>query len=105
MSNTETKYELKFARLFDKEFDKLDKSLKDEAWKKLERLKYNPNIGKHLNYLNLWELHIRMFRIFYIINNNEVKILLLSIKHKDDCDKYVRGLTIEQIKQALSDVS
>lgn len=87
-------YTLLFSKLFSKEFEKIDNSIQKEAWKKLERLKEDYNIGKHLHYINLWELHIQMFRIFYIIKEEKSQILLLSIKHKDDCEKYVKGLTI-----------
>jgi len=98
-------YELKVTKTFEKEFEKLDNSIQQQTWKKIERLKENPEIGKHLHYLNLWELHVQMFRVFYIIDNNQIRILLLSIKHKDECDKYVRGLDISKIKQLLNDVS
>ena len=96
-------YLLKFGHLFDKEFAKLDKSIKEEAWKKILRLKENPNIGKHLRHLNLWELHVRMFRIFYFVDNNH--IFLLTMKHKDETDKYIRSLSMEEIRRQLTDVS
>lgn len=99
-------YTLILGKTFEKEFEKLDKSIRNEAWKKIERLKNNPeNMGKHLRHLNLWELKIQMYRIFYFIDNNQIRILLLSVKHKDDTDKYVRGLSIENIKQLLNDAS
>lgn len=99
-------YELKFGKLFDKEFKKIDSSVKDQAWKKMERLKENPKeIGKHLKYLNLWELHVKMFRIFYVIDDNEIRVLLLSMKHKDECDRFVRGLSLDEIRKQLDDVS
>lgn len=99
-------YELKFSKEFEKEFERLDNSIKEEAWKKISRLKESPKaIGKHLKYLGLWELHVRMFRIFYIIEDNKIKLLILSIKHKDECDKYIKGLSVEKIKQLLNSLS
>jgi len=99
-------YELKFSKEFEKEFEKIGNPIRQEAWKKILRLKENPTlIGKHLRYLDLWELHVQMFRIFYVIDENKIKLLMLSIKHKDDCDKYVRGLSPEKIKQLLSSLS
>lgn len=99
-------YTLKIDKEFDKDFGKLDKSIKISANKKLQRLKENPNeIGKHLHYLNIWELHVEMYRIFYFIEEKEKAIFLLAMKHKDVCDKYVRGLTMDEIRQRLADVS
>jgi len=94
-------YELVFGKRFEDEFKKLDNSLRQEAWKKLQRLKESPQIGKHLHHLNLWELHVRVFRIFYLIDESKIKLLILSIKHKDECDKYVRSLSQEDIKNFL----
>ncbi len=98
-------YTLRLSKRFEKEFDKLDKSLKNQAWKKIIRLKENPEMGKHLRHLNLWELKVQMFRIFYVFDNNQIRVLLLSVKHKDEADKYVRGLSLEEIKRLLNDVS
>ena len=94
-------FELIFSKKFEEEFRKLDNSVRQEAWKKLQRLKENPQIGKPLKYLNLWELHVRVFRIFYIIDSNKIKILVLSVRHKDECDKYIRGLSQEDIRHLL----
>ena len=94
-------YELIFRKKFEDEFKKLDNSIKQEVWKKMQRLKENPQIGKHLRYLNLWELHIRVYRIFYLVDNNKIKILLLSIKHKDECNKYIRTLSRDEINHLL----
>ncbi|MBS3099050.1 type II toxin-antitoxin system RelE/ParE family toxin [Candidatus Pacearchaeota archaeon] len=99
-------YVLILSKKFEKEFERLDNSIKNEAWKKIERLKNNPeNTGKHLRHLNLWELKIRMYRVFYFIDKSQIRILLLSVKHKDETDKYVRGLSLDEIKQLLNGVS
>lgn len=95
-------YTLIFGKKFEEEFRKIDNSLRQEAWKKLQRLKENPQIGKHLHYLDLWELHVRMFRIFYIIDENRIRLLILSMKHKDECDSYIRSISKEDIKKFLN---
>ena len=92
-------YELKIDNEFSKDFKRLDKSIRDQAWKKIKKLKKNPKAGKPLKYLNLWELRAQMYRIFYAIEDNKIEILLLAAKHKDEVDMYVRGLTTEQIRQ------
>lgn len=100
-------YILQFSKEFDKRFRKLDNSIKSEALKKIKRLKENPKeIGKNLKYLpNFYELHVQVYRIFYVVVDNLVKVLLLDIEHKDECDKYLRSLTPEKIKQSILDNS
>jgi len=50
---------------------------------------------------NLYELHLRMYRIYYVIQENEIKILVLSVEHKDEQERYLRDLTLEKIKRLL----
>jgi len=86
---------------------KLDKSLQIEGEKKIKRLKENPReIGRSLKYFrNLYELYVRMYRIFYVIEDYKVRVLLLSVEHKDETDKYLRNLTTQRIKQLLEENS
>ena len=59
----------------------------------LVRLKENPeSIGKPLLHTNpaLWEFKAEVFRIFYIVQENKKEIWILSVKHKDECDEYIR---------------
>lgn len=86
-------YLLKFGKKFDKEFAKIDKSISEQIVKKLKRLKENSeNIGKPLSHTNpvLWEFKAEVFRIFYMIQENIKEIWILSVKHKDECDYYIR---------------
>jgi len=99
-------YELIFSKLFEKRFRKLGPQLQKEGEKKIEKLKTNPKeIGKPIRYVlsNLYELHLSMYRIFYVIDDNVVKVLLLDVEHKDECDKYLRSLTKEKIKQIIGE--
>jgi len=97
-------YTLIFDKEFARDFDKLDNSIKIEAEKKLIKLKDFPHeIGKPLKYFgNLYELYVRMYRIFYVVEEDKVKVLILEIEHKDETDKYLRALTKENIKEKLS---
>jgi mRNA-degrading endonuclease RelE of RelBE toxin-antitoxin system len=95
-------HELIFGKKFEDEFSKLDNSIRQDAWKKIQRLKESLEIGKHLKYLNLWELHVGVYRIFYVVDNYRKKLSLLSVKHKDECEKYVRGLSFEDINRLLN---
>ena len=86
-------YILKFGKKFDEEFGKIDKSVSEQIVKKLSRLKESPaNIGKPLLHTKptLWEFKVEVFRVFYIIKVNEKEVWLLSVKHKDECDAYIR---------------
>ncbi|MBI2632007.1 type II toxin-antitoxin system RelE/ParE family toxin [Candidatus Pacearchaeota archaeon] len=86
-------YILKFGKKFDREFEKIDKSVSEQIVKKLKRLKENPeSIGKPLFHTNpaLWEFRAEVFRVFYIVQENTKEIWVLSAKHKDECDEYIR---------------
>jgi len=98
-------YTLLFDKEFVRDYNKLDKSIRDEAEKKILKLKTSPReIGKPLKYFsNLFELHVRMYRIFYLVEESQVKVLILSIEHKDETDKYLRELSKTGIKFNSSD--
>ncbi|MEK6927582.1 MAG: type II toxin-antitoxin system RelE/ParE family toxin [Nanoarchaeota archaeon] len=86
-------YTLKFGKKFDREFSKIDKSVSEQIVKKLKILKENPkSIGKSLMYTHppLWEFKVESFRIFYLIQENMQEAWLLSVKHKDECDNYIK---------------
>ncbi len=60
---------------------------------RLLRIKENPEIiGKPLLHTNpaLWEFKAEVYRAFYIIQENINEVWLLSVKHKDECDAYIR---------------
>jgi mRNA-degrading endonuclease RelE of RelBE toxin-antitoxin system len=99
-------YELRFDREFTRDFNKLDKSIRDEADKKLKQLKINPQeVGKPLKYFaNLFELHVRMYRIFYVVEEYQIKVLVLALEHKDNTDKYLRQLDKGDIMFKLSNL-
>lgn len=98
-------YTILFDKQFVKDYRKLDKSLQIEGDKKLLRLKENPrDIGKPLKFFpNLYELYLRMYRIYYVVQESEVKVLVLSVEHKDEQERYLRNLTLEKIKRLLEE--
>lgn len=101
----EKTYNLLFDKQFVKDYRKLDKSLQIEGDKKIKRLKENPKeIGKPLKFFpNLYELHLRMYRIYYVIQESEIRVLVLSVEHKDNQDRYLRDLSLEKIKRLLEE--
>lgn len=98
-------YILKFGKKFDREFSKIDRSISEQIAKKLARLKENPeSVGKPLLHTNpaLWEFKAEVFRIFYIIQEDAREIWILSVKHKDECDEYIRkgyGKDIKNLRE------
>ena len=100
-------YTLLFDKKFVKEYRKLDNSLQIEGDKKIIKLKSNPKeIGKSLKFFpNLYELHLRMYRIYYVVEETKIKVLVLSILHKDEQNNFLRGLTKEGIIKIIEENS
>ena len=98
-------YTLLFDKQFERDYRKLDRSLQIEGDKKLKRLKENPTeIGKPLKFFpNLYELHLRMYRIYYVVQESEVEVLVLAVEHKDEQDRYLTNLSLEKIKRLLDE--
>ncbi|MEX0920155.1 MAG: type II toxin-antitoxin system RelE/ParE family toxin [Candidatus Pacearchaeota archaeon] len=97
------RYTLKFGKRFDKEFSKLDKSISEQIVKKLRRIKENPeSMGKPLFYTKpvLWEFKVKMFRVFYTIKKNSGEIWLLSIKHKNETDSYIKKGYLRDVNES-----
>lgn len=101
------KYTLLFDKNFVREYRKLDNSLQIEGDKKIIKLKSNPKeIGKPLKFFpNLYELHLRMYRIYYVIEETKIKVLLLSVLHKDEQNDFLRRLTKEKIIKIIEENS
>ena len=98
-------YKLRFSKRFDREFKKLDKPIREGLWKKITKLKENPENQQHLHYMNLWEVRMDKFRLFYKIEQDKEEIWIISVKHKDETDKYLRSGILEDVKNFLNDVS
>lgn len=95
-------YTLKFGKKFDREFGKIDKSISEQIIKKLKRLKENPeHVGKPLLHTKpaLWEFKAESFRGFYMIKKDIREVWLLSLKHKDECDAYIRTGYLRDINE------
>ncbi|MEK6934059.1 MAG: type II toxin-antitoxin system RelE/ParE family toxin [Nanoarchaeota archaeon] len=98
-------YTLIFDKQFARDYRKLDKSLQIEGDKKLKRLKDNPkDIGKPLKFLpKLYELHLQSYRIYYIFDDMNNKVLVLAISYKDEQDKFLRRLSVETLKRFIEE--
>jgi len=97
---------LVFDKQFNKKFRKLDNSLQIEGEKKIKELRADPEKGKPMRYLsNLYELYLRMYRIFYFVDKSKKKILVLGVEHKDECDKFLRKINFRKIKSLAEENS
>ena len=61
-------------------------------------------MGKSLKFFaNLFELYLRSYRIYYLVQESEKIVLVLAIEHKDEQKKYLRKIDIEEIKHLLGE--
>ena len=78
-------YEIRFENKASRIFDKLDNSIKKKIGKKIDELRFNPELGKRFsgNLHGLWKLKIEKWRIFYSIKKDKIIIYILDIKKRD----------------------
>lgn len=72
--------------IFQKIFNKLDKSIRIKVEKLLAKMIDNPEIGKPMKYARkgTMEVYIPPFRLSYAYLTQENKIILLELYHKDE---------------------
>jgi mRNA-degrading endonuclease RelE of RelBE toxin-antitoxin system len=71
--------------VFQKTFNKLDKSIKIQVEKVLIKIIENPEIGKPMRYARKGtrEVYVGSFRLSYVYFHYEDKIVILDLYHKD----------------------
>lgn len=82
-------YKIELAETFAKEFSRNHKDKKEWLERMIERLEKDPQSGKPLRgkLHGLWQLRTGPFRIWYEINEEEKRVTLRAILHKDDAKK------------------
>jgi putative component of toxin-antitoxin plasmid stabilization module len=76
-------FELRKIPLFEEKFSKIIPLNKQEDTnKRISKLQYNPYSGKPLGFRYLRELKIDKFRVYYLIYEKEVIILLVTVSNK-----------------------
>jgi mRNA interferase RelE/StbE len=79
------KFEIFLHPMAAKSLEKLDSEIARQIRKKLAELKGFPEQrGKHLRYTSFWSLRIGDYRAIYEIRQNEKKIIVLFVGHRDD---------------------
>ena len=72
---------------FERAFFKIkNKALQDKVTKQMEKIKENPEIGKPMRYnrKGTREVYVKPFRLSYAYIEEEDKIILLDLYHKDE---------------------
>lgn len=81
-------YKIKFTPISDKEWKKIDSSLRLQFKKKLEKVIQNPRIPKNKlsGYENIYKIKLRSagFRLAYEVKDKEIIILVLSVGKREN---------------------
>ena len=77
-------YRILTTKEFDKDFEKLDKSLQIQIEKAITQLETNPFTGKPLGYNFFREKKVKNYRIYYLIYEENVIVFVVAISSKKD---------------------
>ena len=93
---------------FDRDFQKLDNSLKIQIEKEIDQLEINPYVGKPLGYRFFREKKVRNYRVYYLIYDDYVVVFVVALSNKKGQQKVIdkmRNLIPfyrEEIKKKIS---
>tara|TARA_Y100000294_G_C8524801_1_gene324425 strand:+ start:154 stop:471 length:318 start_codon:yes stop_codon:yes gene_type:complete len=90
------KFKVYRAATFEKEFSKLPHIDQDSIEKFEKKLVENPYLGKPLGYIFLREMKLGIRRVYYLVYEDFVIVLMVAIS-----DKKTQQATINAIKQKL----
>jgi len=77
---------------FNKDFNKLDKSLQEQTEKEIEQLEINPYVGKPLGYKFFREKKVKNYRIYYLIYDEYVVVFVIALSDKKDQQKIINKI-------------
>ena len=101
-------YEIFTTEEFDKDFNKLDKSIRYPIEKEINKLKTNPYSGRPLGYKFFREKKIKNYRFYYLIYESQIVIFAIAISDKKDQQEVIDTIKSmlpyyrEEIKKKLS---
>jgi len=85
-------YRLKFTKISDKEWHKLNPTIKTQFQKKLKKRLKSPIVAKDKlsGYKNIYKIKLRSsgFRLAYEVKDKEIVILVLSVGKRENNDVY-----------------
>jgi mRNA-degrading endonuclease RelE of RelBE toxin-antitoxin system len=86
-------YKIIFTESFEKKFSKIiPEHLQEQTKERITKLSENPFVGKPLKYKFIRELKIEKFRIYFIIFEQEIIILLADISNKKHQQKVINSI-------------
>ena len=101
-------YKIHITEEFDKEFEKLDNSLKLQISNEIDQLELNPYVGKPLGYKFFREKKVKGYRFYFLIYDQYVVVFIIALSDKKDqqevIDKIKALIPIyrEEIKNKLN---
>jgi len=88
------KWRILKTELFEKKFNKLDRSIQNQIKKIRDQLKENPYVGKSLQVEFLREKKVGKFRIYYLIYKENVIVYMITISEKKDQQKAINTIRL-----------
>lgn len=101
-------YKIYTTRKFDEDFEKLDKSLKDQIQKEIDQLEINPYVGNPLGYKFFREKKVKNYRFYYLIYEEYVVVFVIALIDKKEQQKVINQIRYlipfykEEIKKKLN---
>ena len=89
---------------FEKQYTKLDHSLQIEIDRSMEQIRNNPHVGKPLGLRFIREKKVRFLRIYFIIDEQQKRVLIAEISGKKDQQRVIDKIkkNFEQYKQKMA---
>ncbi len=89
-------FEVLTSEEFDKDFGKLDQSIKERVAKAIEQLRSNPFTGKPLGYEFFREKKIGKYRIYCLIYGQRLIVFVVAMSEKKD-----QQATIDKVRMLM----
>ncbi len=78
----EKRYEIYTTEEFESDYKRLDKSIKDQIKKEIDKLEVNPFVGKPLGFKFFREKKVKNFRAYYLIYKEHIVVFVIAISSK-----------------------
>jgi len=81
-------YKIKFTPISDKEWKKIDSTIRNQFKKKIEKIIHNPRIPKNKlsGYENVYKIKLRSygFRLAYEVKDEQIVVLVVSVGKREN---------------------
>jgi len=97
------KFKIFHSSRFDRDLSKLDKSVQDQLDKIEDQLIENPYVGRSLNVRWFREKKIGKHRIYYLIYDDYISLIMVGVSEKKDQQKVINTIRLlfEHFKEEL----